>query len=161
MTPKIGPVQLIQNHLQSSRKFIVQYIDHKNQVLYLFYLYQLKKSAACFHQDQKCQNRVKIVDFLTVLGITRIVIITEQWTKNLKDLVLCYEYTTKKLFKSIKKKWATDWLPIGLAMTTEEGGHTAVPQCANSISYTYQKIPLKHCFWRNCNKFIKVNNTFL
>jgi hypothetical protein len=43
----------------------------------------------------KKENQVKIFYLLTVLGITRKVIITEQWTKNLKDLVLSYEYTLK------------------------------------------------------------------
>jgi hypothetical protein len=47
------------------------------------------------------KNRVKIIDFLTLLRITRKVIITEQSTKHFKDLVLSYEFTKNKLLKSI------------------------------------------------------------
>ncbi len=48
------------------------------------------------------KNRVKIIDFLTLLRITPKVIITEQWTKNFKDLVLSYEFT-KKIIKIRQK----------------------------------------------------------
>jgi hypothetical protein len=38
---------------------------------------------------------IKMSDFSTLSGITRKVIITEQWTKKLENLVLSYEYTPK------------------------------------------------------------------
>jgi hypothetical protein len=56
-----------------------------------------------FSTRSKMKNRVKIIDFLTLLRITRKLIITEQFTKNFKDLVLSYEFTKKKLLKSVKK----------------------------------------------------------
>ncbi len=80
------------------------------------------------------KNRVKIIDFLTLLRITRKLIITEQCTKNFKDLVLSYEFTKKKLLKSVKKKWATARRssPIGPPMT---GGGGAVLQCRSMQIY--------------------------
>ncbi len=49
-----------------------------------------------FSMRSKMKNWVKIIDFLTLLKITQKVIITEQCTKNFKDLVLSYEFTKKK-----------------------------------------------------------------
>ena len=70
------------------------------------------------------KNRVKIIDFLTLLRITRKLIITEQCTKNFKDLVLSYEFTKKKLFKSVKK--ISELLPAEVRPSArswpEEGG---------------------------------------
>jgi hypothetical protein len=60
-------------------------------------------SFSMFSKRSKMKNRVKIIDFLTLLKITRKVIITEQCTKNFKDLVLSYKFTKKKLLKSVKK----------------------------------------------------------
>ncbi len=60
-------------------------------------------SFTMFSTRSKMKNRVKIIDFLTLLRITRKLIITEQCTKNFKDLVLSYEFTKKKLLKSVKK----------------------------------------------------------
>jgi hypothetical protein len=56
-----------------------------------------------FSTRSKIQNRVKISNFLTILDITRKVITIEELTKNLKNLVLSYGYTKKKLIKSVKK----------------------------------------------------------
>ncbi len=48
LTPKIGPVYLIQNCLQSCKKTMFWYIESpKNQVLYLFDFYQLNKINYC------------------------------------------------------------------------------------------------------------------
>jgi hypothetical protein len=54
-------------------------------------------SFSMFSTTSKMKNRVKIIDFLTLLRITWKVIITEQGTatENLKDLVLSYEFTKK------------------------------------------------------------------
>ncbi len=52
-----------------------------------------------FSTRSKSQNRVKISNFLTKLRITQKVIIIEEWTKNLKNLVLYYGYNKKRITK--------------------------------------------------------------
>jgi hypothetical protein len=52
-----------------------------------------------FSTRSKCQNRVKISNFLTILRITPKVLIVEKLTKNLKKLVLPYGYTKKRIIK--------------------------------------------------------------
>jgi hypothetical protein len=83
LTPKIGPLHLIQNHLQSSRTIIFQYSEHPKIKFYTFFTYTNQKklttiSFSMFSTRSKMKNRVKIIDFLTLLRITRKVIITEQ-----------------------------------------------------------------------------------
>ncbi len=101
MTPKIGSVHPIQNHLQSSKKIIFQDIEQPKIKFYTFFAYTNQKksdmiSFSMFSLKSKMKNpRVKMINFLTLLRITRKVIIPEQWTKNLKDLFLSYKFTTK------------------------------------------------------------------
>jgi hypothetical protein len=52
-----------------------------------------------FSTRSKSQNQVKISIFLTILGITRKVIIIEEWTKHLTNLVLYYGYIKKRITK--------------------------------------------------------------
>jgi hypothetical protein len=52
-----------------------------------------------FSTRSKSQNRVKISNFLTILGITRKVMIIEELTKNLKNLVLSHRCTKKEITK--------------------------------------------------------------
>jgi hypothetical protein len=83
LSPKIGPVHLIQDHLQSSRKIIFQYSEHPKIKFYTFFTYTNQKKSAMisfsmFLTRSKMKNRVLIIDFLTLLRITRKVIITEQ-----------------------------------------------------------------------------------
>jgi hypothetical protein len=47
---------------------------------------------------------VKMSDFSTLSGITRKVIITEQRTKKLENLILSYAYTKKYYKNPLKKK---------------------------------------------------------
>jgi hypothetical protein len=81
-----------------------------------------------FSTRSKSQNRVKISNFLTILGITRKAIIIEEWTKNLKDLVLSYGYNKIKLQN--KCATARQSLLIGPLMTWGGEG----PYCS---VYTY------------------------
>ncbi len=65
--------------------------------------------------------------------MSRKVIIIEEWTKNLKNLVLSYGYTEKNYLNLLKNKWATarQSLPIGPCHDQGRGGgHTAVLQYA-------------------------------
>jgi hypothetical protein len=83
-----------------------QYIEHPKIKFYTFFTHTNQKKSAMvsfsmFSLRSKMKNRVKIIDFLLLLRISRKVIITEQWTNILKDLVLSYKFT--KLFKSVKK----------------------------------------------------------
>jgi hypothetical protein len=105
LTPKIGPVHLIQNCLQSFRKIIFQCIEQPKIKFYTFFTYINRQKLAMisfsmFSLRSKMKNWIKIINFLMLLEITRKVIITEQGTKNLKDLVLFYEFT-KKVLKSV------------------------------------------------------------
>jgi hypothetical protein len=73
LTPKIGPVHLVQNHLQSSRKIIFQYSEHPKIKFYNFFTYTNQKKSAMisfsmFSTRSKMKNRVKIVDFFYVIG---------------------------------------------------------------------------------------------
>ncbi len=54
-------------------------------------------SLSLFSTSSKSQNQVKISNFLTILLITRKVITIEEWTKNLKNLVLSNEYAKKRI----------------------------------------------------------------
>ncbi len=86
------------SYTKSPAKFLEIFLNihwtSKNQVLYLFYLFKLKKgtntSFSTFSMDPKSQNWIKISNFLTILEITQKVIIIEEWTKNLENLVLSY-----------------------------------------------------------------------
>ncbi len=97
--------------------------------------------------SSKSQNRVKISNFLTILGITRKVIIIEEWTKNLKNLVLSNGYISKKI-TNIKNKCATARRssPIGPLMTWRGGGgHTAVV-ILRRLYYGYTMVILRSDF---------------
>ncbi len=90
LTPKIGPLNLIQNRLQSSQKFFKTCIEHPKIKFYPFFTYFNNKigsntSLSMFLTSSKSQNWVKISNALTILGITRKVIIIEERTKNLKN----------------------------------------------------------------------------
>jgi hypothetical protein len=64
---------------QKSVQFILYEITYKVPGKLFFNMLTIQKSAfTCFYRDKKCQNRVKISDFLMVLGITHKVIIIGQ-----------------------------------------------------------------------------------
>ncbi len=103
---------------------------------------------ACFHQDQKSGNQVKISYFSTLFGITQKVIITEKWTKKPKNLVLSYKYTGKKNFK-IRWKQVSYGQPIHLSACPWPEERGAILQCCSMQIVLV--ILLGQQFWENAD----------
>ncbi len=158
---------------QKSAKFILYKIACKVPGSWLFNILAIQKSnfipflfiptkkiwqwyrLACFHQDQKCQNRVKISNFLTLSRITRKVIIKEQWTKTIKNLVLSNEYTKKKLLKSVKiyrALWPAEVRPSAHEgwITKKKSPHNT-PWFLEAVSSTFRPIEYIFTFSENCS----------